>query len=244
MPMLFFGLLADHEEGALDVVLLQDVENLRRPVRIGSVVEAERDLLRVVAVLRRRCRRADRSPSTPAVIDAVLRRDGVVVVHGDDAPAVLRLAGDAQDVALALGVDVVAGLDLREVLHRVGRAGVVPDLPQGVVFRAEPPEREGLDAQRARGAHLVQNRDGVEEPDLMAHVRVLIVVGEVDVQRVVVEIDLRLGVRCRLPGLLRRERIALTAPFREAVFLAGFFRRRLRAAARSSSRSRSCRASR
>ncbi len=45
------GLFADHEEGALDVVLLEDVEDLRGPLGVGPVVEGERDLFGVVAVL-------------------------------------------------------------------------------------------------------------------------------------------------------------------------------------------------
>jgi len=49
-----FGLLADHEERALDVVLLEDVEDLWGPLGIGPVVEGKRDLLRLIAVERHR----------------------------------------------------------------------------------------------------------------------------------------------------------------------------------------------
>ena len=56
------GLVADHQEGALDALLLQDVEDLRRPLGIGSVVEGERDFVGMVAVLLRWCRCADRHP--------------------------------------------------------------------------------------------------------------------------------------------------------------------------------------
>ena len=52
MADVVLGLLADHEEGSDDVVLLEDVEDLRRPGWVGAVVEAERDLFGVVAVLR------------------------------------------------------------------------------------------------------------------------------------------------------------------------------------------------
>ena len=44
-------LLADHHESGLHVVLLQHVENLRRPDRVGTVVEGQRKLVRMVAVL-------------------------------------------------------------------------------------------------------------------------------------------------------------------------------------------------
>ena len=39
------GLGADEHEGALDVLLLEDVEDLRRPLGVGAVVEGERDSL-------------------------------------------------------------------------------------------------------------------------------------------------------------------------------------------------------
>ena len=48
-----------------------------------------------------------------------------------------------------------------------------------------------------------EHGDGVEKPDLVTYVRVFVVVGEVGVERVVVELDLRLGVGRRLPCLLR-----------------------------------------
>ena len=86
-------------------------------------------------------------------------------------------------------VDVVAGLDHGEVLDGIGLEGRVPDLPEGVVLGAEAPEGEGLDAEGAGGAHLVEDGDGVEEPDLVADVGVLVVVGEVGVEGVVVELD-------------------------------------------------------
>ncbi len=106
------GDFADHEEGADDVVLLEDGEDLRGPLGIGAVVEADGDFFGMVAVLR----------------DGVGQRVGVhrlgddaevglgdrrVVVHGEGAVAVLRRAGDAQDVAIAFGVDVLSGRDLR-----------------------------------------------------------------------------------------------------------------------------------
>ena len=93
-----------------------------------------------------------------------------------------------------------------EVFRGIGAKGRVPDLPEGVVLLAEAPEGVGLDAELAGGAHLVEDGDGVEEPDVVADVRVFVVIGEVDVEGVVVEIDLRTGVVGLLPGLLRGER--------------------------------------
>ncbi len=65
----------------------------------------------------------------------------------------LRLAGDAEDVAVAFGVDVVAGLDLCEIAERVRLEWAVPDLPQGVVFGAER-QRAKVWMPRARAARI------------------------------------------------------------------------------------------
>ena len=88
-------------------------------------------------------------------------------------------------------------------------SGAVPDLPEGVVFRAETPEGEGLDAEGAGGAHLVEDGDGIEEPDLVADVGVVVVVGEVGVERVGSSLDVGAGVGGGLPGVLRGDGWAL-----------------------------------
>ena len=53
----------------------------------------------------------------------------------------------------------------------------------------------------ARGAHLVQHRDGVEKPDHVALVVVLVDVLEVRIEGVVVEIEIGVGVGGALPGI-------------------------------------------
>ena len=133
---------------------------------------------------------------------AVLGLDGVVVVEGGVAGAVLWFAGDAEDVAVAFGVDVVAGGDVGEGLDGVGAEGGVPDLPEGVVFGAETPEGEGLQNHGASGAHLVHDGDSVEEPDLMADVAAYVVIGEVRVEGVGVELDGGFGVGGGFPCFL------------------------------------------
>ena len=174
-------LLADHEEGSDDVLLLEDVEDLRRPDWVGTVVKGDRDLFGVVAVLRDG---VGQGVLVHRLGDdgEVLRRDGGVVVHGDGAAAVLRWAGDAEDVAVAFGIDVPSGRDVGEGLGGIDLEGIVPDVPDGRVFRAEAPEGEGLKAEGAGDAHLVKRADGVEKPDLMADVRVFVDVGEVRVE--------------------------------------------------------------
>ena len=60
--------------------------------------------------------------------------------------------------------------------------GTVPYLPQRIVFGAEAPEGEGLEAEGAGHAHLVECGDGVEEPHLVTNVRVFVDVGEVRIE--------------------------------------------------------------
>ena len=195
------GDLADHEEGALDAVLVQDVEDARGPDWVGAVVEGDGDLFGLVGVV---LDRVGQGVRLHGLARDHLRVHGnlVVVVEREGALAVLRLAGDAHDVAGAFVVDVVAGGDGGEILAGVGPGGRVPDLPQGVVLGAELPEREGLQAEGAGGAHLVQDGDGVQEPDLVTIAGVLVNVAEMRVERVGVELDGGAGVRGSLPRFL------------------------------------------
>ena len=117
----------------------------------------------------------------------------------------MRQACDAQDVAFALLVDVIARLNLFQRRLDIGRAWLVPDVPERGVFRAQLPEREGLYAHRACGAHFVHGRDAIQHPDLMANVLVLIVVGEMRVQFVTGERHTRLRIAGLLPALLHAD---------------------------------------
>ena len=80
-------------------------------------------------------------------------------------------------------------------------AGPVPDVPQRAVFLAQAPQGKGLQAELPRGAHLVQERDRVEKPHHVALVIVLVDVLEVRIERVVVEIEVGVGVGGALPGI-------------------------------------------
>ncbi len=131
--------------------------------------------------------------------DELLARIGLVAIDLDGALAGLRQSGDAQNVALALGIHVVAGLDVAQGLERIGGAGPVPDIPQRAVFLAQPPQREGLKPEFARRTHLVQHRHRIEEPDHVALIVVLVDVLEVRVKRVVVQIEVGVGVGGALP---------------------------------------------
>ncbi len=138
-------LLADHEEGPAHMLFLQDVENPRRPRRVRPIVEAEGYLVRDIAGLGHGIRERIRGHRLRGH-GAVPFRNRVVVVHGHHAMAGLHFARDIENVAFALEVDVVAGLDSGEVLHRIGVNRPVPDVPQRIVFLPKHPQREGLDA--------------------------------------------------------------------------------------------------
>ncbi len=195
------GDFADFEEGAFDVVAVEDVEDLRGPDGVGAVVEGEGDLFGDVAVLREG---VGQRVAVEGLIDdgEVLRGDGFVIVEFGGAVAVLREAGDAEDIAVAFGVDVLARGDTGELPDDVGGKGIVPDVPDGGVFKAKTPESESLEAEGAGDTHLVDGGDGVEEPDLVALLGVFVVVGEVRVEGGVVEVDFGFGVGGALPGVL------------------------------------------
>ena len=125
---IFLGLGADEHEGAFGVLLLEDVKDLRRPLGVGPVVEGERYLVGVVAVL---LDGVGAGINVHVLIDDELfARVGLVGIDLDGALAGLGQSGDAENVAFALGVHVMAGLDGGERLQRVGVAGLVPDAPQ------------------------------------------------------------------------------------------------------------------
>ena len=148
---LCFG--ADHHERALDVLLLQDVENFRRPLGVRAVVKGERNFIRMVAVVLDGV--GARIHIHVLTDNELLARVGFVRVNRYGALAGLGQAGDAHDVALAFVVHVVTGPHGGQLLQRVGVAGLVPDIPQRTVLRAQPPERKGLQAQSTRGAQFV-----------------------------------------------------------------------------------------
>ena len=99
---------ADHHERPLDVFLLENVENFRGPFGIRTVVEAECDLVGMVAVLLNGV--SMRIRIHMLIDDELFAWVGLVGVDHDCALAGLRQAGDADNVAVALGVDIVSRL--------------------------------------------------------------------------------------------------------------------------------------
>src|SRR6516165_632052 len=98
------GIVADDEEARLDVLLLQDVEDLRRPVGIRPVVEGESKLARL----------------GPGPLNYIGRGDLCVGLVDNAASILINFQGprsgsgplgDAQDFALSLKIDVFAVSD-------------------------------------------------------------------------------------------------------------------------------------
>ena len=116
--------LADDEEARANVLLLQDIENLRRPVRIGTVVEGECELAG--------CRAGSLNDERGwhrlvGLIDDLTR----VVVDIEGSLAGCGHLPHMQDLAIALKVDVLAGADLARarrgvVRRKVGRGPTTP----------------------------------------------------------------------------------------------------------------------
>ena len=178
---------------------LQDVEDLGGPLRIGTVVEGEREFLAAI----------------PGPLDDIGRGQSCEIDPGDRAVArgdriahpVDRLRADLQDLARAFDVDIGAGGD---VVDRVGHrelAVIAPeDRPQPRILGPQPPQRYAADPGTLEELHLVIGRRGVEQPDDMAAVAFLI--GEARIAAFGVEARDRPRIRRRLPRLLDIERIA------------------------------------
>ncbi len=192
-----FRLNADQEERGLNVLLLQHIEHLGRPLGVGPIVEGNRDFLGRAAVH----------------IDFVRRRHGLedlvadqlgIGINYDLALAWRGLAIDPQDLALAFDVDVLAGGHSLQFVRRIGVARLVPHCPERAVLGAQAPQGEGVDAQLARAAHFVERGYAVEEPDVVPDI-VLVEISEVRVLRIVVEVDVGVGVFGLKPCFLYRD---------------------------------------
>ena len=94
-------------------------------------------------------------------------------------------------------------------------------------------------SRAARGPHLVQQRHAVEKPHHVALIVVFVDVLEVGIQRVVVEIEIGVGIRCPLPRIGDRQIFRI-----EHLRLGCLWPRSLRWESTASSRSHSCRSRR
>ncbi len=101
---------ADHEERRLHVLAFENVENLRRPLGIGAVVEGERDLLL------RRAELPDHITGRQFGIGFVVYV-AELLVDFEGARAGLRMRDNFKDFALAF---VVNAFHDRDVMQRIG----------------------------------------------------------------------------------------------------------------------------
>src|SRR5262249_7988220 len=153
--------LSDDEEARMDTLVLQNIQDLRRPIRVGTVVEGERKLLRLVAGALNDERGWDN------LIDFVDYLAGLVV-DLESARAFGGLLANAQHLAEAFKVDVLAGADHTEPAWR-RRVVVLPhDRPHRWVFGPEPPNRVAGDAVGIPGLDFVIGGDPVQEPERLA----------------------------------------------------------------------------
>ena len=183
---IFAGLHADDEERSRNVFLFQDVENLRRPARIGTVVKRDGEFFLCRAKLVDVVREWDR------VVIFVGEKIGLGVV-GEAALAALWSIDEPPDIAVAFENKVRTGRDVDELLtHGVVGAGRVPDAPDRGVGVAEAEQHRALHAEALAGAQLVVASDGIEHPDLVL-VIVFVDVGVTRVERGIVEIDVGFG---------------------------------------------------
>ena len=126
--------VADDEEAGMDALVFQDVEDLRRPVGVGTVVEGQCELAGLVA----------------GPLDDIGGRHGLVGLIVDVARVLVdlegplagrRLLGHAQNLAFTLEIDVLAGADHAQAVGRGRVVGAAEHRPDRRVLGAEPPQR-------------------------------------------------------------------------------------------------------
>ena len=94
-------IFTDDEEGRGYALALQHVEDLRRPLRVGPIVERQRDLARAIAGTFDQILAGQRQETRVGDV-AVGQRDYL-------APACARHRGDLEDFALPLDIDLGTG---------------------------------------------------------------------------------------------------------------------------------------
>ena len=193
-PRKFVGLNADQKKRGLSVLPLQHVENLRRPLRIGAVVKRQNYFVWTITVTRH-------AIGFWQVLEILIGNYLCICIDGEVACAVSGTVFDAQDFALAFHIHILAGRYVAQFIGRPGIARNVPYPPQGPVLAAQPPQSEGLYAQRLRRPHVVQRRDRIQKPDVVADAA-LIQVTEMGVERVVVENYIFIRIARRQPRFL------------------------------------------
>ena len=199
-----FHVPADHEERRRRALGLEDVEDLRRPARIGAVVEGQGHLARLLAQsLDNPCRREH--------LVGLVTDEAGRLVEGEAALAGCRLGGHVQHFPEAVEVDVVAGRHVGQ--GRDGRHVIVPTEqgPDPRVLGTQAPDGIAPGAPGVRDLDLVVQGGGIEEPHF---VRDLLVVGipEGGVQGRMVEHHRHAGIMGRLHGLVEGDGLGVVFP--------------------------------
>ncbi len=211
--------LADEEEDRLHSARVEQIEDLRRPLRVGPVVEGEEHLALGVRSLPLE----DPARRILLVVDV---RDVPLRVPGDGAPPRLRPRLQAEQLALAQLRDVVGGVggdDAVEALARqrlveaawVGRlAEEIEDLR---ILRSQAPDGDAADVQRRDRLQLRRHGRRVEESDLVLLVRRVVVVLEEAALRLLVPLHRDLVLACQRQRLREAQLFGGTRPVAVAV---------------------------
>ena len=188
------SLESDQEECSRHMLSLEDVENLRGPCRIRTVVEGHGKSVFAETIARHTIRLGQ-------TVERFVVDESGLLVNTQIALAVGGPGLDVQDFAAALHVDVLARRDIFQSIGSIGLSRRIPHPPQGAIFRTQPPQGEGLDAEHLGGAHFVQGSHCIEKPDIVAEV-IVVAIAEVRVERVAVKINVFFGIARPDPGFL------------------------------------------
>src|SRR5208337_826667 len=123
---------SDQKERPRHLLAFEDIENFRGPLRIGTVVESNGELVRAGAIARH-------AVWLGKALEVFSVDESGLFVDGQFALAVRGPRLDMQDFAIALHVDVLAGGNVFQSIGCIRFSGHIPDSPQGTVFRSQPP---------------------------------------------------------------------------------------------------------
>ena len=158
-------LIAEHEEGGRRIELVERLEHVGRPARIGAVVEREHDVL---------------AGRAAALDHEAGRRLRVACPHHATALVDLHLAltlrglgANRQHLAVTEQVDRAALGDRRQHL-RARTLLLADELPQRLVLGAEAPQRDALEPELFEGGGLVPGAERVLAPHVVG---ALLIVG-------------------------------------------------------------------
>src|SRR5579863_247823 len=108
-----FRLSPDQKECGGGVLLLKDIENLRRPLRVGPVVEGDRDLIGACPITSDAIRFRQR-------VHGLIADQAGGIIHGYFALPVSGRSFYVQDLAVSLHVHILAGWHVGDPVWRSG----------------------------------------------------------------------------------------------------------------------------